>query len=352
MVFLLPIDHGLYQSKEDNLIETEKNDLKSSDIAGSDLYAESINVFVAGNKSIIKQSLFTNDTNILSQFDSNDPAFSKCNIIISASNGINPEIFPTILTESVIPSQYIMGSNNFVGLLYYDKDVDPEEAKSRAERALEIIRLKFKIDLIMVNVSEPNFFPFVGHPPNWDYFFQELTTNFPIDGYWKALDFNRLTNQVYLEDHHISSTFMLLNSLDFFEGEYDLSTDQVNFNIDSIDLSFIENLEMENIIDQIDTLTENFGDLINVSVSEDEFGQFADIFSSFTLKNDSHYTSISIQYEGLDEGIQEVGTNQYKFDLWKALGYEGEPLAPSEKIYIALVGAFIFYVLISLMQLQ
>lgn len=349
MIFLLPLDHGLFQNKEDNLIETEKKDLKSSDIAGSDLYAESINAFVVGNKSIIKQSLFTNDTNILSQFDSNDPAFSKCNIIISASNGVNPEIFPTILTESEIPSQYIMGFNNFVGFLYYDKDLDTEDAKSRAERALEIIRQKFKIDLIMVNVSEPNLFPFVGHPPNWDCFFQELTTNFPMDGYWKTMDLNRLTSQMYLEDHHISSTFMLLNSLDFFEGDYDLSTDQVNFNIDSIDLSFIENLEMENIIDQFDALTENYGDLINVTISEDEFEQFTDIFGSFTLKNDTHYTSISIQYEGLDEGIQEVGTNQYKFNLWKALGYEGEPLAPSEKIYIALVGAFMSEIEISIL---
>ncbi len=347
MVFLSPLNLSIFQNnnnsfseEERGITESEETFIKTSDIAGSDLYAENINAFVAGNKSIIKQSLFTNDSSILSQFDSNDPAFTKCNVIISASNGINPEIFPTILTESEIPSQYVVGFNNFVGFLYYDKEVDVEDAKLKAERALEIIRRKFMIDLIMVNVSEQNFFPFVGYYPNWDYFFHELTSNFPMDGYWKALDINRLISKEYLENYHVSSTFMLLNSLDFFDGDFNISTDQINFNIESLDLSFLQDIEMEDLFDQIDTIIEDFGDLFNATVSENELEQLIDIFGTFTLKNDSHYASISIQYEGLSEGIQKVGKNQYKFNLWESLGYEGEPLAPSEKIYIALTGAF------------
>ena len=355
IVFLTPLNLSLnFNNKridleENNLIDKNENNLKLSDIAGSDLYAESINAYVAGNKSIIKQSLFTNDTNILSQFDSNDPAFYKCNIIISASNGINPDIFPTILTESEIPSQFAMGFNNFVGFLYYDEDLNADDAELRAERALEIIKRKFLIDLIMVNVSEPNFFPFIGSCPNWECFLSELTNNFPMDGYWKALDVNRLTNQTYIENHHISSTFMLLNSLDFFEGDFDISTDQVNFNTESIDLSFLENLELENLIDQLDAALENYGDLFNATISEEELEQFIEIFSSLTLTNDSHYTSISIQYEGLDEGIQRISKNQYKFNLWDALGYKGEALGPSEKIYIALSGAFMSEIKINLL---
>ncbi|NVM34096.1 MAG: hypothetical protein HWN81_00775 [Candidatus Lokiarchaeota archaeon] len=347
MVFLSPLNLSIFQNidelfseEEKSITETEGNIMKTSDIAGSDLYAENINAFVAGNKSIIKQSLFTNDTNILSQFDSNDPAFSKCNVIISASNGINPDIFPTILTESDIPSQYVVGFNNFVGFLYYDKEVDVEDAKLKAERALEIIRRKFMIDLIMVNVSEQNFFPFVGYYPNWDCFFQELTSNFPMDGYWKALDINRLISKEYLENYHVSSTFMLLNSLDFFDGDFNISTDQINFNTESLELSFLQDLEMEDLFDQIDTIMEEYGDLFNATISENELEQFIEIFGAFTLTNDSHYTSISIQYEGLSEGIQKVGKNQYSFNLWESLGYEGEPLSPSEKIYIALTGAF------------
>jgi uncharacterized repeat protein (TIGR01451 family) len=346
MIFLTPLNLVLELSiknlniEETNIIELDKDNLKVSDVAGSDLYAEKINAFVAGNKSIIKQSLFTNDTNILSQFDSNDPAFYKCNVIISASNGINPEIFPRVLTESEIASNYFVGFNNFVGFLFYDKDISTEDAEGRAERALEIIRRKFKIDLIMVNVSEPNFFPFVGSCPNWDCFLDELTTNFPMDGYWKALDKNRLTRPDYMQNYHLSASFMLLNSLDFFEGDYDISTDQVDFNLESIDLSFLENLEFQNLIDQLDTITENFGDTFNATISEEELEQFIEIFSTFALANDSHYTTISIQYEGLSDGIQKLGKNQYEFNLWDALGYNDEPLSPSEKIYIALTGAF------------
>ncbi|MFX0007599.1 MAG: hypothetical protein ACFFAV_12830, partial [Candidatus Hermodarchaeota archaeon] len=346
LIFLTPINFSLenniikLNNEEVNALDLEDDNLNQSDVAGSDLYAEKINAFIAGNKSIIKQSLFTNDTNILSQFDSRDPAFYKCNVIISVSNGINPEIFPNILTESNIPSQYHVGFNDFVGFLFYNKDLNVQDAEMRAERALEIIKQKFQIDLIMVNASEPNFFPFVGSCPNWDCFFEELIHNFPMDGYWSALDINRLTSQSYTQNHHLSSTFMLLNSLNFFEGDFDISTDQINFNIESLDLSFLENLELQNLVDQLDTVLKNYGDIFNATISEEELEQFIEIFSTFTLSNNSHYTSISIQYEGLEEGIQKVGKNQFKFNLWDALGYKGDPLSPSEKIYIALIGAF------------
>ncbi|MFX0021095.1 MAG: hypothetical protein ACFE9S_02130 [Candidatus Hermodarchaeota archaeon] len=345
-IFLTPLnlflehDFRNLKVRETNVFESKENNLNLSNVAGSDLYAEKINAFIAGNKSIIKQSLFTNDSNILSQFDSNDPAFYKCNLIISASNGINPEIFPRILTESDIPSDYLVGFNNFAGFLFYDDMLDADDAEMRAERALEIIRKKFKIDLIMVNASEPNFFPFVGSSPDWDCLFDELIANFPMDGYWNALDVNRLTSQNYNQNYHLSSSIMLLNSLDFFDGDFDISTDQVNFNIESLDLSFLENLELQNLVDQFEIILENYGDVFNATVSEEELEQFIEIFSTFTLSNNSHYTSISIQYEGLDDGIQQVGNNQFEFNLWDALGYIGDPLSPSEKIYIALIGAF------------
>ncbi|MHA2398401.1 MAG: hypothetical protein ACXADU_05880 [Promethearchaeota archaeon] len=307
--------------------ESEEEFLKFSDIAGSDLYAEQINAYVAGDKSIIRQSLFSNDTNIFSQFDTNDPAFFKCNVLISASNGIQPEIFPKIMTESNIPDQYIPGFNRFVGFLYYDDEVDGEDANMRAERALEIIKRKFQIDLFLVNSSEQNFFPFVGDCPNWEILFKELTTK-------------RLISPEYLSYHHLSSTLMIINSLDFFEGEFEVASTQLDFNIDSLDLTYLQNLETEDLITQFSAIIENFGDILNTTISEDEFEQFIEVAGTFTLSNDSHYTSLLFQYEGIDEGITQTGKNQFKFDLWDAMGYVGEPLAPSEKIYIALIGAF------------
>ncbi|MFW9878703.1 MAG: hypothetical protein ACFFG0_36960, partial [Candidatus Thorarchaeota archaeon] len=326
---------------EENEMDLDEVDfLRFSDIAGTDLYAEQIKAYIAGNKSIIKQSLFTNDTNIFSQFDINDPAFYKCNVLISASNTINPGIFPTPFTESIISDQFISGFNRFVGFLYYDDEINQSNADLRADRALEIIKRKFQIDLIMVNISEPNFFPFIGDYPDWEILLNELTNNLPMDGYWKALDFSRLTSEEYLNNHHFSSTLLILSSLDFFEGDYEITTTQLDFNINTLDLSFLENLETEELIDQFNNIIENYGNIFNATISEEELEQFIEILESSTLRADSQYTNLVVQYEGLSEGISKTGKNQYKFDLWDAIGYEGEPLAPSEKIYIALIGAF------------
>ncbi len=127
--------------------------LKISDIAGTDLYAEKINALVAGNKSVIKQSLFTNDTSILPKFDTRDPAFYKCNVLFSASNGITPELFPRVLNEDPYSKQYEMSFNSFSGFLYYDEEMSEEDVLFRASRALDIIKNKFEIDLIMINSS-------------------------------------------------------------------------------------------------------------------------------------------------------------------------------------------------------
>jgi len=96
----------------------------------------------------VKQALFTNDTSILSQFDTRDPAFYKCNVLISASNGITPAIFPRLLTEDGFSEQYEMSFNGFSGFLYYDEELSETEADIRAERALEIIRRKFQLNQI------------------------------------------------------------------------------------------------------------------------------------------------------------------------------------------------------------
>jgi len=349
IVFLNPVYFQLlgnsldFSFLKDNMNMNQNDEismLKSSDIAGLDLYAEKISAYVAGNKSVIKQSLFTNDTNIFSQLDINDPAFYKCNVLISTSNNINSRIFPKLLTESKIGSQYELGFNSFIGFLSYEEELTAADAKLRAERALEIIKRKFEIDLITVNVSKPNSYLFVGDAPNWDLFFDEIKNNLPMDGYWKALDFSRLTSEDYYNNYHLSSTFMIINSLSFIEEEPDFSTEQLNFNFQTLDLSFLDNLELEALLDQFSNIVENFGDILNTTISEEELQQFIEILGSFSLSNESIYTSLMVQYEGMNDGIKKVGNNQYEFNLWKSLGYQGISLAPSEKIYIALIGAF------------
>lgn len=324
---------------------------KSSDIAGTDLYAEQIAAYVAGSKSIIRQSLFTNDTNIFPHFDSTDPAFYKCNILISASNGIQPDMFPSILSDNVFGSQFSISYNSFIGFLYYDSALSPKDAQKRAERALEIIQKKFELDLIMVNSTQPNFFPFVAYYPNWETYFYEITNNLPMDGYWDALDIDRLTSEAYITNHHLSTTFLLLNSLTFLEEGFNISTDQLNFNIEAIDLSYIQNMNMQDLFTQLNAIYANYEDLLgnlseymgyqaNQTISPETFAQISQAFGSFTLSNDSHYSTLLIQYEGLPAGISKIGSNRYSFNLLDALGYSGR-LLPSEKIFIALIGAFL-----------
>lgn len=326
-------------------VKEEIEELNLSDIAGTDLYSENIDVYVAGNKSIIKQSLFTNDTSILSQFDTRDPAFYKCNVLISASNGITPAIFPRLLTEEGFSEQYEMSFNGFSGFLYYDEELSETEADIRAERALEIIRRKFQIDLILVNVTEPNYYPFIGHVPNWKVYINEIMLNLPKDGYWDALDIDRITSKEYNQNYHLSSTYFLVNSLDILEKDiYDL-TSQVNFNLDSLDLSFLDNLEIENIFDAFLGLNETLG----IDTNQTGFEGFSELFSSLSFSNDSHYTNLMLQYEGVENAVQIIGNDEYSFNLWDAMGYEGDELKPSKKIFIALVGAFMSSIDVSIL---
>ena len=324
----------------------QEKSLELSDIAGTDLYAEQINALVAGNKSVIKQSLFTNDTSILPKFDMRDPAFFKCNVLFSASNGITPGLFPRVLNEDHYSKQYETSFNCFSGFLYYDEEMEEEDVLFRANRALNIIKKKFEIDLIMLNTSNAYFFPFIGYYPDWELFFDEITNNLPMDGYWKALDVDRLCSEEYINTQHLSSTILLVNSLDFLDYDIYKSIDQVNFNMDSLDLEYLENFEVDNIFEQFSDITVDFGSLFgnfstsNQTSTQNDFGDFGDSFSSLTLSNESHYTSLMIQYEGLALGITEVSEDEYRFNLWDAMGYQGESLRPSEKIFISLIGAF------------
>ncbi|MBY8987136.1 MAG: hypothetical protein KGD61_01690 [Candidatus Lokiarchaeota archaeon] len=343
------LNNQVFTPKVEEIEYFENSSIQTSDIAGSDLYAEQINAFVAGNKSIIKQSLFTNDTSILSRFDTRDPAFYKCNVLFSASNGITPELFPRILNEDGYSKQYEMTFNSFSGFLYYDEEMNQEDVQMRARRALEIIKRKFEIDLIMVEESNPYFFPFVGYYPDWELYFLEVTTNLPMDGYWKALNVDRLSSEDYLKNYHLSSTFLLVNSLDFLEHDITKSIDQVNFNIESLDLAYLEDLGVDNIFEQFTNVLDDyeglFGNISDIFTSnetstQDDFGEFGNLFTTLNLSNESHYTSFMVQYEGISHGIIKISENEYSFNLWDALGYDGAPLKPSEKTFISLIGAF------------
>jgi hypothetical protein len=330
--------------------EVSENSLHTSDIAGTDLYAEALDAYVAGNSSMLKHSIFTNDTNILKSFDLEDPAFSKCNILLAASNGIQPNIFPLPLTERKIEEQFKSPINSFIGFLYYAPDVTEENAQERSERAFEIIENNLLMDLIMVNSSEPNFYPFIGYYPQWDILLKQFTGNIPKDGYWKTFDLQRLLGKNYRNNKHLSFSYALINSPELFQKDINFGNDQLNFNIGASISQFLDGgtldeafSELNAILGQNEDLLGSFGPILglNESNSVENLENTSSTFGDFTFANNSHYSIVEVQYEGKQSGIQHIEGDKYEFNLLTALGYPPTLLAPSEKVYSALIGSFL-----------
>ncbi|MEJ2276239.1 MAG: hypothetical protein P8Y70_00605 [Candidatus Lokiarchaeota archaeon] len=355
-VLFVPIVSSIFPMVQKNnsyeMNTTNQGNPSISDIAGDDLYAEMIEAYVSGPYSIIRNSLLTNDTNLLSNFDINDPAFQGCSLLLSSSNLITPSIFPQVLTNYGKDLEITPIKNGFAGFLYYNDKLSVTNAKIKADRAFEIIQEKFKIDLIRINSSIQNFFPFIGYEPNWEIYLPELLENIPKDGYWKSFDLERITNMDYYNNKHLSSYLLILNSLNFIKESKNFSTAQFNFDLNKYDLSILENNQLQNVFNQMINNLANFqiggnnlslfldSSSTNQTSSQNELNQFNQILGDFSLSNETRYTLLTIQYEGLDEGIEKLEENKYSFDLFKALGFS-EELKPSEKVYISLVGAFL-----------
>ncbi|TFF94124.1 MAG: hypothetical protein EU543_02035, partial [Promethearchaeota archaeon] len=356
MVFLFTIPFLFsifYESSNLNQlysIDEKSNKIKTSDIAGNDLYAEQISTYIASNRSLHKHSIFTNDTNILNNFDTSDPAFYRCNIFISASNGIQSEIFPLPLTTRNIEEYFATNFNSFAGFLYYDKELNSQDVEDRAERAFEIIKRKFKIDIINVNSSDPYFYPFTGYYPQWNILLEEMTSNIPKDGYWKAFDINRLMDYSYYSSKHLSLSYALVNNPEFFQEKIAMGNDQIDFNTGAAISPLLQDTNFQDTFDQFNTILEENEDLlenlssfigINESASTETLDQISETIGNFSLKKNSHYTIIEVQYEGQNKGFHKIDNHEYQFDLFNSLNYMESSLKPSDKIYNNLMGTFL-----------
>jgi len=215
---------------------------------------------------------------------------------------------------------------------------------------LEIVKRKFKIDILNVNSSEPNFFPFIGYYPQWDNILEELTSNIPTDGFWKALDIARLSKYEYYSKNHLSVSYAMINNPDFFKEGIDMGFDQIDFNTGAIVSPFLEGAGFQETTEELTSILEENEDFIdnissflgvNESISNENLEGLNETTGVESLKNNSHYTIIEVQYEGLDDAFRILGSGEYNFDLFKSLGYNGEKLEPSEKIYNNLMGAFL-----------
>ncbi len=304
----------------------------ASIVAGSEMYSEQLSAYVAGDTSIIKQGYITNDSNVLKGFNYDDPAFDECSILIASSNGITPKMFPSPFSESAFGSEKFLTYDCFYGFLYYG----PPSGKSiadRATRALHIIETIFNIQLFMTDTfDEDYFFPFFGFYPNWADYFELIIENAPQDGYWGAIDSDRLLSEEYLTNKHISSYILMLDSVDTLADGFDFPEGFEKYSIDYITTSFAD-------VSEISSIFSDVFDLLNFTS-----GDFNIFDTEQLLEGDSKFITTILQYEGAEEGLEHISGDEYNFDLMKSLNYnvtKNGPLAPSSKVYISLVGALL-----------
>lgn len=328
------ITDGSYATAIDS--SEESMILETSDVAGNEIYAEQISAYVAGGASLIRQSYVTNDTNIYRNFDYNDPGFIECSLMISASNGINPRMFPAPLGNDLFSSTNLYSTEPFFGFLYYNSSSASSNVTitSRAHRAIDIIESSFGLELIMLdNQNNVYWYPFIAYYADWNNVIPFITEHAPQDGYIGALDTERLQSEYYLENYHISATILMLNSMKLLTQGIALSEQYFNFDLRDIAFSFME-------MDEISSL---FGSLLGMGGAGGSMAGLGSFdVSSFLNSNEKVLTSL-IQYEGHPSGIIKDG-NRYRFDLMKAMDYDvskNGPLQPSEKIFVGLMGALL-----------
>ncbi|MCP4761832.1 MAG: hypothetical protein GY870_08620 [archaeon] len=323
----------------------------SSDVAGTELYGEQISAYVAGNTSLIRQSYITNDSNIFKAFDYNDPGFLDCSLMIAASNGITPDMFPAPVGDTIFASDNLFNYQSFFGFLYYNESSleSNRTIASRAERALDIIRETFGIQLFLLdNQIDDHFFPFVAYYPNMVHMLDIITENAPSDGYWGVIDKGRLKSQDYLQNHHLSTNVLMLDTIDLLLDGLNLTDEYFNFSLSEFGFKFLE--------DSISGIFSYIFDLLGLGTGDlGDFNLF-DIDSSGLIPSNNKVIITQLIYEGANEGIQKIEENEdnnlYQFDLLKALNYNytiSGPLAPSDNIFSgSLLGVFLSEIDISI----
>lgn len=309
----------------------------ASIVSGSEVYAEQISAYVAGSTSIIRQSYITNDSNMFKNFDYKDPGFTDCSVLIASSNGITPNLFPQPMGSSIFSSENFFTRQPFFGFLYYNTTNTKSNTTiiGRANRALNVIRETFKIDLIMLNNSGfTNWYPFIGYYPDWNNILTIMTYNTPKDGYWGALDIDRLKSSNYLNNNHISTFILMLTSMELIKEGLSLSEQYFGFDLTEFSFSFMQETSINNVL----------GGLLGLlGVGSPSLSSFGTLDINSFINGGSYVLATVLQYEGHPNGIIKQGNN-YEFDLSKAMNYNfsvNGSLKPSNKIFNGLIGALL-----------
>ncbi|MHA1775419.1 MAG: hypothetical protein ACTSWC_01525 [Promethearchaeota archaeon] len=299
----------------------------SSDISGNELYAEQLKFNIGGSFNLIQQSYCTNDTNALAGIDLSDPAFSDASFFLSFSNGISPAINPLPI-NSHNPNFIETSSKSLRLLLYFEGRKPLSTISIQHQRILDILKNQLKIDFFLLNQTQSAeygyLYEYYGLNPAWLQYFEMTLSNVPQDGYWAALDYDRILSETYLNSQYLQSSLLYLKKYNYLAN-----------NINKILKNPIKNAFD---LSPLDSSTSIF----NIASFQSENSRNSDDSSSSQettyINRTNNLIFFSLQYEGISNEQNADQKTSYHFDLFNALNYNGSQISISSKCYNSLDG--------------
>lgn len=285
---------------------------RTSTMSSTDMYSEQISVYLAGQDCLVRQSAITTDQYILNQVPLDDIAFKNASMLVFMSNGI----YPSNYSDVYVPFNEVMNfqipmSGIFVYLAYNKSTtVTQNVINSRIAKALPMLESAFQVELFQQYTENASTFMYYGVTPQWDVTMQELSSQLPLDGYFKYMNVSRLTSPSYLTSNPLSAGFASINPY----GGNILGTNAT--------------AGLSSLLTQFNVNASQISSLLGMS------------FGGTQLQMLTRRTNmVFFQYEALTNAIQYVSSKQtYTFDLRNALGLAPDDiLRPSGNVWNSLL---------------
>ncbi|MEX2683245.1 MAG: BatD family protein [Candidatus Sigynarchaeota archaeon] len=274
-----------------------------SAVSGTELYAEQIQFYLAGQNCLIRQSAITEDPYIIDSVPLDDIAFKNASVVVLASNGI----YPTRYIDVHVPLNELvtfqLAVNGLVVYLSYNTTVPQSTVNSRAQKAIKILQDAFGVELFEQVDASSRTFTLYGVAPDWRAALSVTTSQLPKDGYFKYLDSARLGSASYTASKHLSCGFASINRYGGSLG---------GFSIGGI----------SDLLSLLDFNTTEITNFLGLNFT----GDVPQVFGSRT-------NLVFVQYEGATDSIT-FASQAYTFNAKKALGMpEGAQFKPSAMIW-------------------
>nr|MDO8085693.1 hypothetical protein [Candidatus Sigynarchaeum springense] len=260
-----------------------------SAVSGTELYAEQVQFYLAGQNCLIRQSAITEDPYIIDSVPLDDIAFKNASVIVLTSNGI----YPTRYIDVHVPLNELvtfqLAVNGIVVYLSYNTTVPQSTVNSRSKKAISILQEAFGVELFEQTDASSRTFTLYGVAPDWGKALSVLTSQLPKDGYFKYFNSARLGSVSYTASKHLSGGFASINRYGGTLG---------GFSVGGI----------SDILGLLDFNATEITNFLGLNFT----GDVPQVLGSRT-------NLVFVQYEGVAGGITKASST-YTFDAKKALG--------------------------------